>query len=201
MAPVPSVHSRLNTSILWNKYPLGRVHLPLSNLIPEYKYDKIFIADYRGLVKALDPVTGNTIWSKNLGTKYPAELSGGIVAGLNKIFIGSEDGLVYALDEKSGDQVWTTKVSGEVLSPLAVDRALVLVSTSRAELIAVDQDSGKKKWVIPDHQIPSLSIRGNSTPSTASDSVFWGTTSGYLAIASISSGELVSKILIDLPRG
>ena len=201
MAPVPGVHSRLNQSIVWNKHPLGRVRFPLSNLRPEYKYDKIFIADYRGLVKALDPVTGNTIWSKDLGTKHPAELSGGIVAGLNKVFIGSEDGRVYALDEKSGDQVWTTRVSGEVLSPPAVDRALVLVSTSRDELIAVDPDSGKKKWVIPAHQIPSLSIRGSSTPLTASDSVFWGTASGYLAMASLSSGKLVSKSPIDLPRG
>lgn len=67
----------------------------------------VFIADRRGVVRALDSNRGELVWKKyTAGAIYfpPA------VAG-DRLFVGSADGRVYALEARTGRQLWSFRVA------------------------------------------------------------------------------------------
>ncbi|MCE0493169.1 outer membrane protein assembly factor BamB [Vibrio salinus] len=200
MAPVPEVNSQFTPAVDWSESVGSGVGHFFSKLKPAYAYDKIFVASRNGLVKALDPKTGKTLWSKELEGEKAVKLAGGIAAGLNKVFIGSETGLVYALDAVNGKLLWTANVSGEVLATPTTDGSFVIVNTSEGELVGLDQQDGKQKWVI-NTEVPNLTLRGDSSPVAVSGGVFWGTASGRLAAAISSRGQLIWQQSVGIPKG
>ncbi|MBF8999129.1 MULTISPECIES: outer membrane protein assembly factor BamB [Vibrio] len=200
MAPVPQVKNQLSSETQWSASIGSGVGDYFSQLTPNYNYDKVFVADRDGLVKALDPKTGDTLWETDLEGDTSARLSGGIAAAYGQIYIGSENGRVIALDEKTGKQVWSQPVDGEVLATPATDSNLVLVNTSRGTLIALDQKTGKQEWVI-NTEVPTLTLRGDSQPVAFSGGVFWGTPSGRLAAAVVERGQLIWQHPIGKPKG
>ncbi|PMJ93086.1 outer membrane protein assembly factor BamB [Vibrio sp. 10N.261.55.A7] len=200
MAPVPLVESEFTPSQEWSSSIGDGVGHFFSKLAPEYAYGKVFIASRDGLVRALSPDTGKTLWETDLEEDVSARLSGGVVASYGQIYIGSENGQVIALDESTGELVWRVEVDGEVLaSPLAVDN-MIIVNTSRGVLAALDQESGTQKWAISS-DVPNLTLRGDSTPVSISGGVFWGTANGRLAAAIIESGQLIWQQPIGTPQG
>jgi len=200
MAPLPSVSSEFTPQPIWsNSVGRGVGHF-FSNLTPEYAYGKVFVASRDGEVKALDPNDGKTLWRVNVRQDMPARLSGGIVAAYNQLFIGSENGQVLALDAETGELNWRVDVAGEVLASVATDSNLVIVNTSRGILLALDSTNGAQKWTIST-EVPSLTLRGDSRPVTASGGVFWGTSNGRLAAAIIERGQLIWQQPIGQPQG
>jgi len=200
MSPVPDVHNQFEPHQDWSASAGNGIEHYFSKLKPDYAYDKIFVASRSGLVKALNPKNGKTIWTRDLEKSESVKLSGGISAGLNKVFIGSENGLVYALDAGTGKLEWTANVSGEVLSSPTTDGALVIVNTSEGELVGLDQHNGKQKWVI-NTEVPNLTLRGDSSPVAVSGGVFWGTAGGRLAAAVSSRGQLIWQESVGVPKG
>lgn len=200
MAPLPTVTSEFTPQTLWSSSVGNGVGHYFSKLMPEYAYDKVFVASRDGEVKALDPETGKQIWRVNLRQDVPARLSGGLVAAYGQLFIGSENGEVIALDAESGELSWRTNVEGEVLASVAADNSFIIVNSSRGVLVALDSSSGEQKWSIST-EVPSLTLRGDSRPVTASGGVFWGTPSGRLAAAIIERGQLIWQLPVGQPRG
>ena len=161
----------------------------------------MFVASREGLVKALNPETGKTMWqTEDLEQEVTARLSGGITAAYSQIFIGSENGQVIALDEETGAVNWRVDVEGEVLAAPATDDNLVMVHTTTGMLIALEQSTGDVKWTIST-EVPNLTLRGNSKPVTVSGGVFWGTAGGRLAAAIVERGQLIWQQPIGTPLG
>lgn len=200
MAPLPVVQSEFTSGESWSTSIGDGVGHFFSNLSPEYAYGKVFIASREGVVKALEPDTGKTIWELNLGEEGNARLSGGISSAYGKIYIGSENGKVFAIDEESGEQLWAANVNGEVLADPVADSNLIMVHTSRGMLIGLSQDSGEERWTI-NTEVPNLTLRGDSTPVAVSGGVFWGTASGRLAAAIVDRGQLIWQQPIGTPQG
>lgn len=200
MAPVPTVTSEFTPSTEWSASIGNGVGHYFSKLMPEYAYDKVFIASRDGIVKALDPATGKELWKTDLEREVYARLSGGLTAAYGKIFVGNENGEVIALDESSGEELWRVAVNGEVLAAPATDNNLVIVNTSRGMLIALNQSTGEQKWTIST-EVPSLTLRGDSAPVTVSGGVFWGTANGRLAAAIVERGQLIWQQPVGTPKG
>ncbi|GAA5646332.1 MULTISPECIES: outer membrane protein assembly factor BamB [Vibrio] len=200
MAPVPQVKSQFTPQTAWSASIGGGVGHYFSKLSPAYEYGKVFVASREGLVKALDPENGQTLWQTDLEGEVIARLSGGITAAYGQLYIGSENGEVIALDAESGEINWRMNVDGEVLAAPAADDNLVIVNTSRGMLVALDQTSGEQKWTIST-EVPNLTLRGDSTPTTISGGVFWGTANGRLAAAIIQRGQLIWQQPIGTPQG
>ena len=200
MAPVPSVDNQFTPKMDWATSIADGVGEYYSKLKPEYAYDHVFVASRSGLVKALDPENGKTVWQIDLEKDVPARLSGGITAGYDKIFIGSENGSVTALNAESGEEVWHSNVEGEVLAAPTTDSNLVIVNTSRGMLVALDQNTGEQKWTIST-EVPNLTLRGDSQPIAAGGGVFWGTANGRLAAAVVDRGQLIWQQPIGTPQG
>ncbi|MCG9683413.1 outer membrane protein assembly factor BamB [Vibrio sp. Isolate23] len=200
MAPVPQVESEFTPAIEWSTSVGDGVSNYFSKLSPEYAYDKIFVASRDGVVKALNPENGHTLWQQDLEQNVSARLSGGITAGYSQIFIGSENGQVIALNEETGEVNWRVDVEGEVLAAPATESNLVIVHIATGMLVALDQATGDSKWTIST-EVPSLTLRGNSAPITVSGGVFWGTANGRLAAAIAERGQLIWQQPIATPQG
>lgn len=201
MAPVPVVKSEFSPESQWSTSVGDGVGHYFSKLAPDYAYDKVFVASRDGEVKALDPTNGKAIWQTELEhDDMPARLSGGISAAYGQIYLGSENGEVIALDEKSGDLAWRVSVEGEVLAAPVAEGNLILVNTSRGALVALDAESGEQQWTIST-EVPTLTLRGDSRPATASGGVFWGTSAGRLAAAIVERGQMIWQQPVGQPKG
>ncbi|MEZ8783140.1 outer membrane protein assembly factor BamB [Vibrio splendidus] len=200
MAPVPIVNSEFTPSQEWSTSVGDGVGHYFSKLTPELAYDKVFVASREGMVKALDPETGKELWKVDLEKEVLARLSGGLTAAYGKVFVGSENGEVIAMDESSGEELWRVSVNGEVLASPATESNMVIVHTSRGMLIALDQESGEQKWTIST-EVPSLTLRGDSSPVAVSGGVFWGTANGRLAAAIVDRGQLIWQQPVGTPKG
>ncbi|WP_406731822.1 outer membrane protein assembly factor BamB [Vibrio scophthalmi] len=200
MAPVPQVDSEFTPTSVWSASVGDGVDQYFSKLSPEFAYGKVFVASRDGVVKALNPESGETLWQAELEEDVPARLSGGITAAYDKLFIGSENGEVIALNQETGELIWRVSVQGEVLAAPVTDENLVLVHTSEGFLLALNQVTGEQQWAIGT-EVPNLTLRGNSTPVTVSGGVFWGTANGRLAAAIVQRGQLIWQQPIGTPKG
>jgi outer membrane protein assembly factor BamB len=200
MAPLPEVKSQFSVDRDWSASVGDGVGHYFSKLKPVAAYDKVFVASRDGEVKALDPVTGKTLWSQDLEDSESARLSGGITAAYKKLFVGSENGEVIALDVDSGEQLWRSEVDGEVLARPVADNNFAIVHTARGRLIALNADTGEQEWTISS-EVPNLTLRGDSTPVVLSGGIFWGTASGRLAAAVVKQGQLIWQQVVGTPKG
>ncbi len=200
MAPLPQVESSFSPQQSWSQSVGDGVGHYFSKLAPAVGYGKIFVADRNGVVKALDPETGDTLWQQDLETELTAKLAGGIALSYGKLFIGSENAEVIALDEETGEEAWRTTVEGEVLAKPLVDEGLVVVNTSRGILQALDADSGEPKWQLSS-EVPNLTLRGDSSPVAISGGIFWGQANGRLAGALMNNGQMLWQQPVGSPRG
>lgn len=200
MAPLPKVESAFVPVKTWSQSIGDGVGHYFSKLSPAVGYGKIFVADRNGLVRALDPENGKALWEQGLEGDVTAKLAGGISLSYGKVFIGSENAEVIALDEETGAVIWRTKVEGEVLSKPLVDEGMVVVNTSRGILQALDADSGELKWQLSS-EVPTLTLRGESSPVSISGGIFWGQANGRLAGALMNNGQMLWQQPIGTPKG
>ncbi|MUL11728.1 outer membrane protein assembly factor BamB [Aliivibrio fischeri] len=200
MAPVPVVQNQFEPTTEWTSSIGDGVGHYFSRLTPVYAYQKIYVASRDGLVKALDPENGKTIWERDLEQDDTARLSGGLTLTYGKVFIGSENGELITLDAETGEELWREKVDGEVLAKPLADEGYVMVHTSRGALIAFDAETGVEQWQI-NSEVPNLTLRGDSAPVSISGGVFWGMSNGRLAAALISKGQLLWQQPVGTPKG
>ena len=200
VSPLPEVVSSFTPKALWDAEVGGGVENYYSKLSPIYAYDKIFAAAREGEVAALDPSTGEVIWALDLNVANIFNISGGLTAAYDRLFFGTEAGELVAIDAETGDLLWRVDVGGEVLSKPLADENLVIVHTSKGDLAAFDGNTGEQRWRVAT-DVPNLTLRGDSSPSSAGGGVFWGMANGRLGAAFIGNGNVIWQQPIGVPKG
>ncbi|MBP2167885.1 outer membrane protein assembly factor BamB [Erwinia toletana] len=207
MAPLPTVENQFTPEKVWSTSVGDGIGDFYSNLHPAWQDGTVFAADRHGVVKALDAENGKEKWKVDLAEKTgffssnrPALLSGGVTAGGEHIYIGSERAQVYALNSADGAIAWQTKVAGEALSRPVVSDGLVLVHTSNGMLQGLDQASGAIKWSV-NLDMPALSLRGESAPTTAFGAAIVGGDNGRVSAVMMNQGQLIWQQRISQPSG
>ncbi|GAB7218357.1 outer membrane protein assembly factor BamB [Vibrio comitans] len=200
MAPVPVVESQFTPDVVWSTSVGDGVGQYFSKLTPAYAYNKVFVASRDGKVMALDPESGDQIWTVDLEKDVPARLAGGIKASYGQLFIGTENGEMISLDAETGEEKWRVEVDGEVLSVPETDANLVLVHTTRGALVALEEETGNEMWTVST-EVPNLTLRGTSSPVAVSGGVFWGTANGRLAAAIVERGQMIWQQPVGTPKG
>ncbi|MDX1454316.1 MAG: outer membrane protein assembly factor BamB [Gammaproteobacteria bacterium] len=175
-------------------------------LRPSHADGRIFVADHKGHVVALDAQTGSVQWefdSYEFAWWGPSEympFSGGPSVGEGIVAVGTSDGRVLALDAGSGEQRWQAEVTGEVLAPPAIGAGLVVVRLANGYLVALDAASGEVRWETG-REIPSLTLRGLSTPVMARDKVIVGFDNGRVVAVRTDDGSTVWESQVSVPGG
>ncbi len=154
-------------------------------LAPRVEEDAVYIADNRGDLSALSASNGKTIWQ--IDTDQP--ISGGPGAGHSLVLVGTQEGEVLAFNEKTGEQLWTARVSSEILSAPQIAEDIVVTRTIDGKIFGINAKTGKRLWIY-DRSVPSLTLRGTSTPIIDSGLVFAGFDGGKLAALELGTGKL-----------
>ena len=154
----------------------------LGNFIPAFSGDNLFASDSSGNIKSISASSGKVNW--DIETNF---LSSGIAAGFGILIVSDLDGNVIAIDQKDGSELWSVNVKGEVLAPTAISTKLVIVKTGSGELLALDRDNGSIIWSYRS-KLPSLTIRGSSSPVIEDDKVYVSFDNGRLGVFELDSG-------------
>ena len=124
------------------------------------------------------------------GKKQLNFLSSGVASGFGILVVSDIKGNVIALNQNDGSEIWSTNVKGEVLSTAAIDPKTVVVKTGSGELIGLEKTSGETLWSYRS-KLPTLTIRGSSSPVIFDNNVFVTFDNGRLGVFDINSGFLL----------
>ena len=149
---------------------------------PGFSSENLFFADAEGNVVSLNANNGKENWSRQLNF-----LAAGVASGFGIIVVSDLIGNVIALDQSDGSDLWSVNVKGEVLSKAAIDPKRVVVKTGSGELLGLDKSSGAVLWSYRS-KLPTLTIRGSSSPVISEDKVFVTFDSGRMGVFDINSG-------------
>ena len=167
----------------------------LGNFLPAFSAQSIFFADSDGNVKSIDSNSGKTKWHTKLNS-----LSSGVAAGFGALVVADSSGNVYLLDQDNGSVIWKINVKGEVLATAAIDTKFVVIKTGSGELLGLDKPSGEIMWSYRS-KLPSLTIRGSSSPVIDNDQVYVSFDNGRLGVFELNSGFPIWDGAISYVKG
>ena len=154
----------------------------LGNFVPAFSADNIFFADSTGQIKSFKSSQGKVNWEKKVNP-----LSSGISSGFGMLVVADTDGNIISLDQADGSILWSVNVKGEVLAPSAISSKFVIVKTGSGELIALDKSNGEILWSYRS-KLPTLTIRGSSSPVIVDNKVYVSFDNGRLTVFELDSG-------------
>ena len=167
----------------------------LGNFKPSFSGKNIYFADTEGNVKSIDISTGIVNWSIKLD-----KLASGISSGFGVLIVSNIIGEVICLDQEKGSILWSRDVMGEVLSNAAIDAKTIVIKTSSGELLGLSKESGTTKWSYRS-KLPTLTIRGSSSPIIEENKVYATFDSGRLGVFELDSGFLLWDSAISYVSG
>lgn len=108
---------------------------------------RLYVANGFGVVAALDPASGKSIWIKNLGTPIRAAPT----ASGDRVFIITLDGRFYCLSGVDGNEMWSARGLPQNASLMtstspAVDGDVVVVPYPSGDIMALKVSDGSTVW-------------------------------------------------------
>ena len=178
--PLQDISNIKSIKTNWNLSFSGENYL--GNFVPAFSADNIFFADSTGQIKSFSSSQGKVNWEKKVNS-----LSSGIASGFGMLVVADIDGNIISLNQADGSILWSVNVKGEVLAPSAISTKFVIVKTGSGELIALDRNSGEIVWSYRS-KLPTLTIRGSSSPVIDDDKVYVSFDNGRLTVFELDSG-------------
>ncbi|WP_027966040.1 outer membrane protein assembly factor BamB [Halomonas halocynthiae] len=172
---------------------LGKGSYPMA---PAQDGARVFAADYRGLVTALDTDTGNTLWETTLSSGASSALS----AVDGQLYFGTRNGEVVAMDQSTGKVLWKSTISSEVLAAPQANNQLLIVQSVDGRITALNRNNGTEFWSYSASQ-PLLSLRTSATPRVIDAVTIAGLANGRLVTLDNRTGQPLWERRISNPTG
>ena len=195
IAELTRIQDPLQLRARW-KAGTGGVGKHFLNLVPAYDNGRVYASDYKGRVQAFDADSGKRIWKANADVL----VSGGPGVGEGIVLLGTSNGEVVALNAKDGSKLWNVPVAGEVLSVPRVALGIAGIQTASGDLIGLDVKDGQRRWIY-DRSVPTLTLRGTSSPALFDGLIVGGFASGKLSAIEIAGGRMIWEVSVAVPRG
>jgi outer membrane protein assembly factor BamB len=194
--PLVDIENQFSIETLWSNSIGDGIGEKAVKISPVYAYEKIYIADNSGMIAALDPSNGKTVWKK----EFELPIAGGPAVASKVVAVGTSQGDVLVVDAETGEEKWRTQVSSEIISSPAIGDGYVVVRTVDGKIYALDDETGEQKWFY-DESLPPLTLRGNSSPVISNGGVIAGFSNGKLAVFILEGGQLAWEKKIATPLG
>ncbi len=166
-------------------------------LIPAVGGGRVYVADARGRVVAVNADNGRVVWERD--TKLP--FSAGPDLEGDRLVLGTSSGLAVALSSSDGHELWRAQLSGEVLSvPRHSGAGQVVVHTLDDTITALDAANGSELWRAS-YPAPFLTLRGSSAPAVAPGAILVGLSGGKLIKLDPTDGTPLWEVTVTPPRG
>lgn len=167
-----------------------------SRIEPLIFSDKILLASADGIITLFKKDNFAQVWSVQLNEIHP-----NVIGGNEELYlVGSRGGEVIALESATGKQRWKKRISSEVLARPVIDSGIVIVKSIDGQLTALNASTGDELWIYK-KDVPSLTVRGNSTPVIIDQKIITGLDSGKLVIVDLKTGLLFWEKTISVPHG
>jgi outer membrane protein assembly factor BamB len=161
-----------------------------------------------GELVSLRVENGRTVWNESLvGPRREARAFGNLadirgrpVIDRGVVLAMGSAGTLAAIDLRSGQRLWERPIGGSQ-TPWAAGR-FVFVVASGADVICLERDTGKVKWVTPLTQYSDEKRRHPilwGGPVLAGDRLLVGGSTGELLALSPYTGEIIGKLNIGSP--
>lgn len=194
--PLTDIDETLSVSTSWSRNVGKGGNLNFINLRPTLADQQIFVASRDGTVMAIDAETGDTRWEVDTNTR----LGGGPGVGDGLVVVGSSEGEVVALSITDGEELWRSRVTSEVLSVPAAAAGVVVARAIDGRMFGLSSSDGKRLWTY-DRTVPTLTLRGSSSPVIAGGLVVYGSDSGKLSALSLKEGLPLWEKSVAFPSG
>lgn len=193
--PSLSYEEETNPKQRWSVSALSK-QPRFNKLIPYTKGDRVYLADYKGHLMALNRSNGKTVWKKS--TKHAFTAGPRQVGDL--IVLATEDAKVVAFDAKSGEKRWQVKVTSEVLSAPNGAHDVILVHAMDGNISGISTQDGHKIWQLQ-QSTPSLTLHYASSPAIINDTAMVGLANGKLLAIELPTGQVKWERTIAIPKG
>ena len=166
-------------------------------LVPAVSGGRVYVADARGRVAALDANSGRVLWERETGLAF----SGGPDLDGDRLILGSSGGEVVTLSAANGAQLWRAQLESEVISvPRASGEGKVIVHTLDDSIYGLDAANGAELWRLT-YPAPVLTLRGSSSPAITPKGVVVGLSGGKLVKIDPADGTPLWEVTVTPPRG
>lgn len=187
----------VGASTRWSARPTRGTEERRLYLVPAFHAGRLYVADARGRVAALDADDGRLVWQREMGLAF----SGGPDIEDGRLVLGSSLGDLVALSIADGTEQWRVRLGSEVLSvPRFTGDGKVVVHTLDDSLHGIEAATGKELWRIA-YPAPVLTLRGSSTPIMVPDGVVIGLSGGKLVKLDPEDGTPLWETIVTRPRG
>lgn len=165
-------------------------------LLPDIYEGNLFFINSMGNLSTLDLNSGNRIWYKETNDV----VSSGVDVNFKTVTYSTLEGFLVALDHKSGKELWRTQTSSEGLSPPANSGKHIILQTVDGRVSGYNLKSGELEWF---HQtvLPSLTLRGTSSPFIDKGFIFTGFANGKVAMIYPDSGAIRLELPVTINEG
>jgi outer membrane protein assembly factor BamB len=192
-AALVSIQSEVKLSSVWSRSIGGSAKDRASRLVAAVSGGRIFAASADGNIMALESGSGRPIWEVDIKDFYSADerkvgfaaksdaITGGVGVGGDLVLAGTFAGEVIALNQSDGSLAWRTRTTSEVLAPPQADRDLVVAQSIDGKVAGFDALDGSRRWLYS-ALIPSLTLRGTTTPIIRDDYVITGFANGRMVV-------------------
>jgi len=194
--PLVEIETLAEITQLWSKNTGKGSTKQYLKLTPSHIQGKVFVADVRGNLVAIDAASGSTLWEIDADMS----ITGGPGSSETLTMIGSDNGDVLAYASESGEFLWQAKVSSEVLSAPQEAYGIVVARTIDGKIFGLDANDGSRLWIY-DRTVPALTLRGTSNPVITGDRVIAGFDGGRIAAIELHTGKLIWETSVSLASG
>ncbi|HCH32149.1 MAG TPA: outer membrane protein assembly factor BamB [Oceanospirillaceae bacterium] len=171
-------------------------HNAFSVLEPVLQQGQIVAVASSGTVAAYNMDTGAAVWQVDLGQT----LSAGIGESQDLLFVATQSGKLLALSGVDGSLQWQANTSSEALAVPQANEQLVVVQTIDGKVSAYELGKGKFLWSYTAN-LPSLTVRGTSTPVVTNNYTYAGFASGKLVALDNQTGSIVWQQTVGSAKG
>lgn len=194
--PLVDVRNEFSIKTVWSRRIGSETLDKTTRLAPQYLDKKIYTADNQGKVSVLNADNGKIIWQK----KLDIAVGGGPAVSPQQVVVAGQQGEVIALSSEDGELLWQQQIGREIIAPPAIGEGNVVVVSVDGRITALDASTGETRWFY-DKNIPSLTLRGTSSPVIAGGGVFCGFADGKLAVHILENGAQAWEKTITVPSG
>lgn len=156
----------------------------------------VYACDEKGRVTALEANTGSVAWSVKTDLRL---ISGPGLIG-DALVMGTLDGEVVALHRDDGRELWREQLASEVLASPVGEQGVVVARTGDGHVYGLAVSDGRRLWNF-ERTVPTLTLRGISTPTVYEGTALVGTDSGKLIALSVTEGQFLWERTIAAPTG
>ncbi|MDT8408513.1 MAG: outer membrane protein assembly factor BamB [Wenzhouxiangellaceae bacterium] len=188
--------SAVRVEQLWSTSVGAGVGRSAPALKPYFADGRIWTADYKGRIEAVDAQSGRRL--KLFDTEF--ELSAGPAVFGNRVMVGTFNGQIVVLDRESGEVQWRAQLSSEILAAPELRDGIIMVRCIDGRVFGLNAETGIRLWVY-DRSVPLLTLRGNSPLSTRAGQLFVGHDDGTVTALRQSDGNLLWEQRVSVPEG